>query len=121
AGWSGLKRVEYWLRRDTGTHGKLAADDPAWRTAEWQPCRLEPEPEDWSQHLSGGVRPHELLGFDPTTGKPRQWPLRYSVVPWSVELKGLPAGSYELRVRAVDENGYSQPEPRPYPKSGRNE
>ena len=30
-GWSGLKRVEYWLRPDTGTHGKLATDDPRGR------------------------------------------------------------------------------------------
>lgn len=121
AGWSGLRRVEYWLRRDAGTHGKLAADDPAWQSAEWGPCRLEPEPADWSPHLPKGVRPHELLGFDARTGKPKQWPLRYSVIPWSVELKGLAAGSYELRVRAVDLNGFAQPEPRPYPKSGRNE
>src|SRR5262245_430722 len=32
-GWSGLKRVEYWLRADSGTHGQLADDDPAWQTA----------------------------------------------------------------------------------------
>jgi DMSO/TMAO reductase YedYZ molybdopterin-dependent catalytic subunit len=30
-GWSGLKRVEHWIRPDTGTHGKLADDDPAWQ------------------------------------------------------------------------------------------
>src|SRR5438876_1430890 len=33
-GWSGLKRIEYWLRPDTGTHGKLAEDDPAWQKAQ---------------------------------------------------------------------------------------
>src|SRR5207244_664966 len=32
-GWSGLKRVEYWLRPHDGKHGRLSDDDPAWRTA----------------------------------------------------------------------------------------
>ena len=36
-------------------------------------------------------------------------------------LNGLAAGAYEFRVRTVDLNGFAQPEPRPYPKSGRNE
>ena len=30
------------------------------------------------------------------------------------------AGSYELRVRSVDQNDIAQPEPRPYQKSGQN-
>jgi hypothetical protein len=47
--------------------------------------------------------------------------MRYSLVGWSVTLKGLAAGAYEFRVRTVDRNGFAQPEPRPYPKSGRNE
>lgn len=36
-------------------------------------------------------------------------------------LTGLKPGAYEFRARAVDLNDYAQPEPRPYPKSGRNE
>jgi hypothetical protein len=36
-------------------------------------------------------------------------------------LKGLETGAYEFRVRTIDLNGFAQPEPRPYPKSGRNE
>src|SRR5271166_4459279 len=32
-GWSGLERVEYWLRPDAGKHGQLADDDPAWKEA----------------------------------------------------------------------------------------
>src|SRR5262249_8992210 len=39
-GWSGLKRVEYWLRPDAGNHGRLADDDPAWRTARWRRCAI---------------------------------------------------------------------------------
>jgi DMSO/TMAO reductase YedYZ molybdopterin-dependent catalytic subunit len=120
-GWSGLQRVEYWLRPDAGTHGVLADDDPAWKTARWQPCALQPPPEEWGGDLPDGVLPKDVWGFDATTGKPKEWPPRYSTVFWSVELKGLAPGAYEFRVRSVDQNGFAQPEPRPYPKSGRNE
>jgi DMSO/TMAO reductase YedYZ molybdopterin-dependent catalytic subunit len=120
-GWSGLKRVEYWLRPDTGTHGKLADDDPAWQAAKWQPCELEPAPTDWGGTLPKGVLPKDVWGFDPATGKPKDWPMRFSYAPWTVTVKGLAAGVYEFRVRSVDLNDYAQPEPRPYPKSGRNE
>ena len=50
-----MKRVEYWLRADTGTHGRLAPDDPAWQTAEWRPCQIEPPPKDWGGSLPDGV------------------------------------------------------------------
>jgi DMSO/TMAO reductase YedYZ molybdopterin-dependent catalytic subunit len=120
-GWSGLKRVEYWLRPDTGKHGRIGEDDPAWKTAKWQPCALEPPPTDWGGNLPRGVLGRDVWGFDPKTGKPKQWPMRFSVALWSVTLKNLAAGTYEFRVRSVDLNGYAQPEPRPYPKSGRNE
>jgi DMSO/TMAO reductase YedYZ molybdopterin-dependent catalytic subunit len=120
-GWSGLKRVEYWLRPDNGTHGRLAEDDPAWATAVWKPCVLSPPPEDWGGNLSAGTMPKDVWGFNPNTGKPKEWPMRYSVAPWTVALKGLAAGAYEFRARSVDLNGFAQPEPRPYPKSGRNE
>jgi hypothetical protein len=33
----------------------------------------------------------------------------------------LQPGTYEFRARSVDLNDFSQPEPRPDPKSGRNE
>ena len=120
-GWSGLRLVEYWLRPDTGRHGQIDEDDPAWKRAEWKPCTIDPPPADWTSHLPGGVQPRQVWGFDPHTGKPKEWPLRYSVVPWSVSLKDLPPGAYEFRVRTVDLNGYAQPEPRPDPKTGRNE
>jgi DMSO/TMAO reductase YedYZ molybdopterin-dependent catalytic subunit len=118
-GWSGLKRVEYWLRPDTGTHGQIADDDPAWQKATWQPCVIEPPPADWGGNLPEGVMPKNVWGFD-ATGKPKDWPMRFSIAHWSVTLKGLAAGAYEFRARAVDLNGFAQPEPRPYPKSGRN-
>jgi DMSO/TMAO reductase YedYZ molybdopterin-dependent catalytic subunit len=120
AGWSGLKRIEYWLRPDTGTHGQIADDDPAWKTAVWQACELAPPPQNWAGQLPGGVSPADIWGFDPATGQPKNWPLRYSVANWSATLKGLTAGAYEFRVRAVDLNDFAQPEPRPYQKSGLN-
>ena len=120
-GWSGLRRVEYWLRPDTGRHGQLDDDDPAWKTAEWKPCRLDPPPEDWSAHLPDGIRPHEIWGFDPRLGKPKEWPMRFSVASWSVTLPNLSPGAYEFRVRTVDLNGYAQPEPRANRQTGRNE
>lgn len=120
-GWSGLRRVEYWLRPETGTHGKLASDDPAWQTAKWEPCRIEPPPATWGGNLPDGVLPKDVWGFDPATSRPREWPLRYSLAPWSIALPALAAGAYEFRVRAVDRNGYAQPEPRPAPNSSRNE
>ncbi len=120
-GWSGLKRVEYWLRPETGKHGQLAADDPAWQKAVWQPCAIEPPPSSWGGALPDGVLPKDIWGFDPATGRPKDWPLRFSLAQWSVTLKDLAAGAYEFRVRSIDLNGYAQPEPRSYPKSGRNE
>jgi DMSO/TMAO reductase YedYZ molybdopterin-dependent catalytic subunit len=119
-GWSGLRRVEYWLRPDAGTHGRLADDDPAWQKAAWEPCRIELPPEDWGGGLPAGVLPKDVWGFDPQTGKPKDWPLRFSVANWSATLRGLKPGAYEFRARTVDLNGFAQPEPRPYQKSGMN-
>jgi DMSO/TMAO reductase YedYZ molybdopterin-dependent catalytic subunit len=119
-GWSGLKRVEYWLRPDTGVHAQLAEDDPAWKNAEWKPCTIDPPPADWAHHLPEGISSKSVWGFDSETGKPRDWPLRFSTVRWSVTINDLKPGAYEFRVRTVDLNGFAQPEPRPQPNSGRN-
>ena len=116
-GWPGLKRVEAWLRPDAGTHGKIADDDSAWATARWQPCVIDAPPANWG--LPEGVTAKDIHGFD-ATGKPLEWPLRYSFGLWNLTLTDLKAGAYELRVRTVDRNDMAQPLPRPYPKSGRN-
>jgi DMSO/TMAO reductase YedYZ molybdopterin-dependent catalytic subunit len=118
-GWPGLKRVEYWLRPDAGTHGKIDDDDPAWEKATWQPCTIEPPPEDWGSALPDGVLPRDVWGFD-GRGKPKEWPLRYSIARWSATLRDLKAGGYEFRVRTVDRNDFAQPEPRPSQQSGKN-
>jgi Oxidoreductase molybdopterin binding domain len=120
-GLPGLRRVEYWLREVPGRPGPLPDNDPAWRTARWQPCTIAPPPQDWGGALPDGVFPRDVWGFDAQTGRPREWPMRYSWALWSVTLNDLRAGNYEFRARSVDQNDFAQPEPRPYPKSGRNE
>lgn len=120
-GWSGLQRVEYWIRPETGKHGDLPPDDPAWKTALWNACQITPPPRDWGGHLPEGILPKDIWGFDPQTGQPRDWPPRFSTAQWMVTLRDLAPGAYEFRVRTVDRNGYAQPEPRPYRKSGKNE
>jgi DMSO/TMAO reductase YedYZ molybdopterin-dependent catalytic subunit len=120
AGWSGLQRVEFWVRPSTGGDIKLPFDDPAWTSAVWRPCALMPAPDDWPAILPAGTDARKIWGFDPATGKPRSWPLLFSMVPWSARLEGVKPGSYEFRVRAVDLNGFAQPEPRLYQKSGMN-
>jgi hypothetical protein len=118
SGLSGVERVECWLRRATG--GNLGPDDPAWQSAEWRPAALDQPPAHWENTLPPGERAGDVWGFDRTTGQPKTWPLPYSMVGWSFTAHDLPPGKYELRARSVDLNGFAQPEPRPYQKSGRN-
>ncbi|WP_254510479.1 molybdopterin-dependent oxidoreductase [Anatilimnocola floriformis] len=108
SGLSGLKRVEYSLTSDENKEEK------------WIPAALDESPSDWSTQLPAGISSKQILGFDPKTGEPRTWPLRYSMVGWSLKLTDLKPGQYALRVRAVDLNDFAQPEPRPIQKTGRN-
>jgi DMSO/TMAO reductase YedYZ molybdopterin-dependent catalytic subunit len=117
SGWSGLQHVEYWLR---AAGPDLADTDAAWDSAQWVQCVLGEPPESWRDVLPTGVDAREILGFDRMTGKPLSWPLRYSMVSWSAALRGLKPGKYEVRARAVDLNGYAQPEPRSMQKTGKN-
>ncbi len=121
AGCSGLRRVESWLREASGTDPDLPDNDPAWKTAVWRPCELMAPPDDWTTILLEGTSPKQIWGFEPATGRPKTWPLIYGAVSWTARLEGLAPGTYEFRARTVDLNGCAQPEPRPYPKSGRNQ
>jgi len=112
--------VESWLHRVEPGSKPIALDDEVYRTATWTPCQLEAEPRDWTSILPSGVRPQDVLGFDPKSGRALVWPLRYSMVSWTASLPALQTGIYEFRARAVDGNGFAQPEPRPIPKSGKN-
>jgi len=114
-GWPGLDRVEYWLRPLTSPDVRepLRDDDPAWASALWRPARLDPAPADLAGELPEGVDPARIWGFG-SDGRPKQWPLRFSIAPWSVSLQDLETGTYEFRARTVDQNGFAQPEPRPF-------
>ena len=119
SGWSGFKRVEYSLNRDSAKPGAPAAP-AADATEQWTEASLEAPPADWASVLPAGVTTRKILGFNSQTGQPATWPLRYSMISWSAALKGLAPGKYFLRARAVDGNDFAQPEPRPLQKSGRN-
>ncbi|HKS38254.1 MAG TPA: molybdopterin-dependent oxidoreductase [Verrucomicrobiae bacterium] len=116
SGLSGLKCVEYLLSRENSKPGAPTEHD----AGQWIECRLEDPPADWGTVLPAGVSSRQVLGFDPNTGRPATWPLRYSMVSWSVTLKGLAPGRCAVRARAVDLNGFAQPEPRPNQKAGVN-
>lgn len=120
AGLSGLKRVEHWLHRVEPGAKPVEFDDETYRAATWTECALEAPPADWSHVFPAGVSAKDVLGFDPKTGQPATWPLRYSMISWSTTLQDLAPGKYEFRARAVDLNGFAQPEPRPIPKTGKN-
>lgn len=120
AGLSGLQRVEYWLHRVEPGSKPVTEDDETYRAARWSACELEALPKDWSGVFPAGVSSRDVLGFDPKTGQPKTWPLRYSMISWSALLRDVKPGSYEFRARAVDMNGFAQPEPRPVAKTGRN-
>lgn len=117
-GWPGLERVEYWLRPATEEALDLPDDAPAWNTARWLPCTIEPAPAEWPG-LPEGVLPRDVHGFGPD-GRPREWPIRFTYALWSLTLNGLQPGRYELRVRTIDRNGFAQPLPRTSQRAGQN-
>ncbi len=96
------------------------ADDPYFTKAEWTDAHILPAPDIWGGGLPDNQLPSNLHGFDATTGKPKTWPMRLTLVHWATVLPALPAGRYQLRSRSIDEKGQAQPMPRPFAKSGRN-
>ena len=116
-GISGLRSVQYWLN-PVGT--PLPTRDPNFATAPWRDAQILDPPLRWSGGLPDDRMPKDTLGFDLQTGKPKAWPMRYSIVHWAAVAKDVPTGKYELRCRTVDANGIAQPLPRPLPKSGVN-
>jgi len=116
-GMQGLREVQVSLQREGAP---LPADDPHFTRADWHPAQILPPPLDWGGGLPGGKLPEIPLQFDPATGRPRSWPLRYAIAHWAVPLTAPPPGRYHLRCRAIDAQGAAQPMPRPFPKSGNN-
>jgi DMSO/TMAO reductase YedYZ molybdopterin-dependent catalytic subunit len=106
SGLSGLERVECWIR--PAGMGNLTDDDPAWQTAEWLPAKLDSEPSNWANSLPEGVNSKDVFGFDSNNGKPKSWPLPYSVVGWSLAATNLAPGKYELRARSAGTEAVSK-------------
>ena len=119
-GYSGLRRVEYWMRELLPGAKRLDDDSPELRNASWKKCELAAEP-DWNAVLPTGTDSKTVMGFDRQTGKAISWPLRYGMISFYTVFRDLKPGKYEIRVRAIDQNGFAQPEPRSIQKSGKNE
>ncbi len=115
-GVSGLKQVQYCIHSQKQP---WPADDPYGTKADWRNVALLPPPAQWGGGLRGGKLP-PTAQTDPATGKPLQWPLRYTIAHWAVLLPGLPADSYDLCCRTIDDNGIAQPLPRTLPRTGFN-
>jgi len=116
-GMSGLTKVQYWLRSENQTP---PPDDPYFTKGDWKDAALLPPPERWGGGLPEGRLPDIPAQFDPATGKPRSWPLRYTLAHWAALAPGVPAGRYRICCRTIDANGVAQPMPRPFLKSGYN-
>ena len=115
-GVGGLAKVQYAIDPAEST---WPADDPYFTKATWRDAELLPPPTEWPP-LADGKLPEVPLQFDASTGKPRTWPLRYTLAHWAVMAPGIASGKYTLRCRSIDEAGHAQPLPRPFPRSGRN-
>ena len=101
-GVSGLAKVQYCVHSQ---RDPWPAGDPYWTGADWRDAAILPAPADWGGGLPGGKLPPGTSQIDPKTGKPLQWPLRYTIVHWAALLPGLPAGSYDLCCRTIDLDG----------------
>lgn len=115
-GVSGLKKVQYCIDPHRQS---WPAEDPYRTKANWRDASMLPPPTDWGGGLPGGKLP-PTLQTDPATGKPIEWPLRYTIVHWAVLLPGLRPGSYDVCCRTIDGNGIAQPLPRTLPRTGFN-
>ena len=115
-GVSGLRQVQYCIHRD-GERGP--EEDPSWAKADWKEARILPPPENWGGGLPGGKLP-PTLQTDPQTGRPLEWPLRYTIAHWAVLVPPLAPGNYQVGCRTIDGNGIAQPWPRALPRTGFN-
>jgi len=95
-------------------------EDPYYTQANWQDAHILPVPEEWSSKLPKESFPTNIHGFDPKTGKPKQWPMKLTLAHWASVLPGQAEGEHTLLCRSIDEKGFAQPMPRPFRKDGRN-
>ena len=118
-GISGLSKVQVWIQEK---NEQLPPDDEYHQSAPWQDAQILPAPSsrgtDWGGGLAGNEVPSPTVGFNPDTGQPNSWPMRFTKAHWAILLPGLEPGDYVLRCRTVDDKGIAQPLPRPFKKSG---
>ncbi len=114
-GISGLSKVQVWIHKEGD---ELPASDRYYAAAPWVDAEVLPRPVEWGGGLADNRIPVPTHGFDPQTGEPQSWPMRLAKVHWAKLISGLEPGKYMLRSRTVDEQGHSQPMPRPFRKSG---
>lgn len=115
-GVSGLKKIQCCIHPHADP---WPTEDPYLTKAEWTDAIILPPPVDWGGGLPGGKLP-PTAQTDPTTGKPIEWPLRYTIVHWAMLLPGLRPGNYDLCCRTIDNKGIAQPLPRTLPRTGFN-
>ena len=115
-GVGGLSRVQIWVNPKDKA---LPEGDPYFASAPWKDVVILPPPTRWGGELPEGKLPDNVRFFD-GAGRPKHWPMRYTLAHWAALLKGLSVGAYDVRCRTIDQNGIAQPMPRPFKKSGRN-
>lgn len=118
-GVSGLAKVQTLVLPKENAYS-WPADDPYYTKADWQDADILPPPDEWPDKLPANLNKSNIHGFDPTTGKPKRWPLKFTWAHWATLLPALPKGDHTLLCRSIDENGHPQPMPRPFRKDGRN-
>ena len=115
-GVSGISKVQV----SAEVQGTKRKDDPYFSTAPWKDMEILAAPETWGGGLPDDKIPVDTRGFDPQTGRPQAWPMKFTAAHWAGVHPGLAAGTYNFRCRAVDGRGVAQPMPRPLRKSGSN-
>jgi hypothetical protein len=116
-GISGLSKVQVWV---TPRDAELPVGDRYFSKAPWKDAVVLPPPKKWGGGFPDNQIPKQTKGFDPETGKPKNWPMLLAKAHWAALLPGLEEGEYTFRCRTVDRNGIGQPLPRPFRKSGGN-
>jgi DMSO/TMAO reductase YedYZ molybdopterin-dependent catalytic subunit len=111
-GVSGLAKVQYCVHSQKDP---WPAGGPDWSAVDWKDATILGPPTDWGAMTT---LPPGTHGFDPKTGKPLEWPMRFTIAHWAALVPGLPAGSYDVCCRTIDLNGIAQPMPRPFLHTG---
>ena len=115
-GVGGLSKVQLWIKPKNKEWPK---NDPYFTKAPWRDAKILPAPENWGRELPGGKLPKKVRFFS-EKGKPKHWPMRYTIAHWATVLEDIKPGDYTVYCRTIDDKGIAQPLPRPFRKSGRN-